>query len=133
MRRLLLAAGLLGALLGPSFADPAITTASSTMRRAANPWSRIVQAVPANAQIDIQSCRGAWCYGSWRGLYGFLPSFAVAPGGPGPVGPAGPPVAFAPPPPPLVVTAPVIFAPAPVYHWGGPYVGGGVGYGWNHW
>jgi hypothetical protein len=130
---LLIAAGILGALAGPSFADPAITSASSNMRKAANPYARIVQGVPANAQIDIRSCHGDWCYGSWRGLHGFLPSFAVARGGPGPAAPAGPPVAFAPPPPPLVVTAPVVFAPQPAYRWGGPYVGGGFGYGGNRW
>jgi hypothetical protein len=129
---LLLAAGILGALIGPSFADPAITNAPSNMRIAANPYSRIVQGVPANAEVDIQGCRGAWCYGSWRGLYGFLPSFAVAQSGPGPIAPAGPPVVFTTPPPPLVVNAPVIFAP-PVHEWGGPYVGGGFGFGWNRW
>ena len=125
MRHLLFAAGFLGALIGPSFADPAITVAPSNMHRAANPYSRILQAVPANAQIDIQSCGGDWCYGSWRGIYGFLPSFALGQGGPGPVAPGGPPVVFAPPPPPLVVTAPVVVAP----RWGGPFVGGGWGYG----
>jgi hypothetical protein len=130
LRRLLLAAGLLGGLVGPAFADPAITVASSNMRRAANPHSAVVQAVPANAQIDIQSCGGDWCYGSWRGFYGFLPSFAVAQGGP----PAGPPVVFAPPPPPLVVAAPFVMAPSPPVHfWGGPYAGVGWGYGWGRW
>ncbi len=124
MRRLLLAAGLLCVLVGPALADPAITVSPSNMRRAANPYSPVVQPVPANAQVEIQSCRGGWCYGSWRGLYGFLPSFAVAQGGP-------PPPGFAPPPPPLAVTAPVVVAPAPVYHWGGPYVG--FGWGYSHW
>jgi hypothetical protein len=125
LRRLLLAAGSSCVLAGPSLADPAITSAPSNMRRAANPYSRIVQTVPANAQVDIQNCGGEWCYGSWRGLHGFLPSFAVGQGGP-PVG-AVPPVAFAP--PPFAVTGPVVVAPAPV--WGGPYVG--VGVGWNRW
>ena len=128
MRRLLLAVGISSLLAGPSLAYPSITSAPSNMRRAANPYSRIVQSVPANAQVDIQSCGGAWCYGSWRGLYGFLPAFAVAQDGP-PAVEAPPPVAFAPPPPPLVVTAPVIVAPPPIYHWGGPY----VGVGWGRW
>ena len=132
MRRLCVAAGLLGALVGPSFADPAITTASSNMRKTANPHARIVQPVPANAEIDIQSCRRGWCYGSWRGVHGFLPSFAVAQNGPRPGAPAGPLIAFTPPPPPLVVTAPVVVEP-PVHKWGGPYVGGGFGVGWNRW
>ena len=128
MRRLFLAAGFLGALAAPSLADPALTAAPSNMHRAANPYSRVVQAVPANAEIDIQSCGGDWCYGSWRGLYGFLPAYAVARGVPAPGGPVG----FAPPPPPLVVTAPVIVAP-PVHYWGGPYAGVGWGYGWQRW
>jgi hypothetical protein len=132
LRLLLIAAGCLSVLAGPSLADPAVTTATSNMRRAASPYSRIVQLVPANAQIDVQSCHGGWCYGSWRGLYGFLPSFAIARGGPGPIQPVGPPVVFAPPPPPMVVTAPVVVAP-PVYHWGGPFIGGGWGYGWQRW
>jgi hypothetical protein len=125
---LLIAAGLLGVLVGPSFADPTITTAPSNMHRKPNPHSAIVQAVPADAQVDIQDCGGEWCYGSWRGIHGFLPAFAVAQAGP----PPGPPsVAFAPPPPPVVVAAPVVVAPAPV--WGGPYFGVGWGYGWHHW
>ena len=128
MRHLLLAVGLSAALIGPSLAYPSITTAPSDMRKAANPRSRIVQAVPANAEVDIKSCGAEWCYGSWRGLHGFLPAFAVAQGGPA-AAVAQPPV-FAPPPPPVVVTAPVVVAP-PVYHWGGSYVG--VGWGWGRW
>lgn len=128
MRRLLFAAGIFGALAGPSSADPALTTASSTMRKAASPYSRAVQAVPANAEVDIRSCGGEWCYGSWRGRYGFLPSFAVAGAAPPPGVASPPPFGFAAPPQPLAVTAPVVVAPAPAYHWSGPYVG--VGFGW---
>ena len=131
MRRLLLTAGLLGAFIGPSFADPAITVASSYMRKAANPYSRVVQAVPANAQVDIQSCGGDWCYGSWRGRYGFMPSFAVAQGGPTAVAPA-PTVVYAAPPPPVVVTAPVVVGGTWGWGWGHPYGWGGYGY-WHRW
>ncbi len=81
--------------------------------------------MPANAEVDIQSCARTWCYGSWRCRYGYLPSFVVAQGGP----PPAPPGAFSPPPPPLVVAAPAVVAPAPVFHWGGPYVGFSGG-GW---
>lgn len=123
MRNLLLAAGCLGAMIAPGLADPAITTAPSAMRRAANVHSRVVQVVPANAGVEIRSCGGRWCYGSWRGRHGYLPAFAVAQGGP----PPSPPVGFSSPPPPLAVTAPVVVAPAPVYHWGGAYVGFGGG------
>lgn len=124
--RIVLAAAILGGFVAPSLASPALTVARSNMRTAANPWSRVVQAVPANAEVDVQSCGGEWCYGSWRGLYGFLPAFAIAERAPPPPG-----VAFAPPPPPFVVTAPAVVAPPPVPVWGGPYVG--VGWGWSRW
>ena len=125
--RLLLAAGFVGVFAGPAVADQAITSASSIMRKAANPRSHIVQSVPAGAEVDIQSCGRSWCYGSWRGRSGYLPSVAVAQGGPSPGAAAPAPSAFFPPPPPLAVTAPVIVAPAPVYHWGGAYFGVGGG------
>lgn len=126
MRRLVLAACLFAGFALPSFADPAMTTAFSQMRRAPNPHARIVQGVPANAEIDLQGCDGDWCHASWRNLAGYIPAFAVAQG--------GPPPAMAEAPPPLVVTAPAIVI-GPSFGWGGPYVGGawGGGYGWRHW
>ena len=123
MRRLLLSAGLSVGLIGPSFADPAVTTAWSNMRSAPNVHSHIVQSVPANAQIDLQNCAGDWCHASWRNLSGFIPAFAVAQ--------AGPPPGGAPPPAVVVAPAPIIVGPA--WGWGGPYVGGGWGYGWRRW
>ena len=131
MRRLLLAAGLSVGLLGPSFADPAITTASSNMRRAPNVHSHIVQSVPANAEIDLQNCAGDWCHASWRNLSGFIPAFAVAQAGPPPGAVAPPPAAVVGAPPIVVDPAPIIVGPA--WGWGGPYVGGGWGYGWRRW
>jgi hypothetical protein len=121
LRRVLLA-GCLTAFAGAALAQPAITVHHAYMRSGANYYAPVVQSVPRNAQIDVQNCGGGWCYGSWRGVYGFLPELAVAEGGP-------PPGAFAPPPPPLAVTAPLLVAPGPV--WGGPSVGFGVGFG--HW
>jgi hypothetical protein len=125
LRRLLLAAGLCVGVAGPCFADPAITTASSAMRHEPGLHSRIVQTIPANAEIDLQNCTGDWCYVSWRNIFGYIPSFAVAQGGP-------PPGAAAPGPPPVVVAAPPVVV-GPVFGWGGPYVGGyWGGYGWRH-
>ena len=125
MRRLLLAAGLCVGVAGPCFADPAITTASSAMRDEPGLHSRIVQTIPANAEIDLQNCTGDWCYVSWRNIFGYIPSFAVAQGGP-------PPGAAAPGPPPVVVAAPPVVV-GPVFGWGGPYVSGyWGGYGWRH-
>ncbi len=122
--RSLLAAALCAGVVAPCLADPAITTASSAMRRAPTAHSRIVQMVPAEAQIDLQNCTGGWCYGSWRNLFGWIPSFAVAQAGP-------PPAAVAP--PPVVVAPPVVVGVAPAWGWGGPYVGGGWGWGWRRW
>jgi hypothetical protein len=123
LRRFLLSAGVGLCLIGPALAEPAITTGPAAMRRAPSAHSRIVQTIPGNAQIDVESCSGGWCYASWRNLFGYVPAFAVAQGGP-------PPMAA--PPPPVVVAAPPIVV-APAFGWGGPYVGGGWGYGWRHW
>jgi hypothetical protein len=107
-------------LIRPALAEPAITTAPSAMHRGPSERSRIVQTIPPNAQIDLENCSADWCYGSWRNLFGYIPAFAVAQGGP---------PTMAPPPP--VVAPPVVVAPA--FGWGGPYVGVGWGYGWRHW
>jgi hypothetical protein len=109
-------------LIGPALAEPAITTAPSAMHRGPSERSRIVQTIPPNAQIDLENCTAGWCYGSWRNLFGYIPAFAVAQG--------GPPM-MAPPPPVVVAAPPVVVAPA--FGWGGPYVGVGWGYGWRHW
>ncbi len=122
MRRFLIAAGLSAGVAASCYAEPAITAAPAVMRRAPNAHSHIVQTVPANAEIDLENCSGGWCRASWRNLYGYIPAFAVAE--------AGPPM-IAPPPPPVVVVEPTVVAPA--FGWGGPYVGGGFGYGWRPW
>ncbi len=130
MRRTLLAAGLVFGLVGPSFADPAVTTAWSAMRRAPSGHSRVVQSVPANAQIDLLNCSGEWCYASWRDLSGYIPAFAVAgAAAPAPVVAAPPAVVAA---PPVVVAGPPVVV-APAFGWGGPYVGFGYGWGWRRW
>lgn len=122
MRRSLLAAGLVFGLVGPSFADPAVTTAWSNMRRAPDGHSRVVQSVPANAEIDLQNCSGDWCYASWRNQFGWIPAFAA--------GEAGAPSVVAA--PPIVVAAPPVVV-GPAFGWGGPYVGFDYGWGWRRW
>jgi hypothetical protein len=135
LRRLLVAAGLVIGLVGPSFADPAVTTAWSNMRRAPNGHARVVQSVPANAEIDLQTCSGDWCYASWRNRFGWIPTFAVGEADAAPPAVAAPPIVVGAPPvvvdaPPVVVDAPpVVVGPA----WGGPYVGVGYGWGWRRW
>jgi uncharacterized protein YraI len=117
-----LAAALCAGVVAPCLADPATTTAPSAMRRAPNPHSRIVQMVPADAEIDLQNCNGGWCYGSWRNLFGWIPSFAVAQAGP-------PPAVVGP--PPVVVAPSVVVGVGPAWGWGHPY--GWGGYGWRGW
>jgi hypothetical protein len=121
LRRFLIAAGLCASVTAPCFAEPTVTTAPATMRRAPNAHSHIVQTIPPNAQIDLEHCSGGWCFASWRNLFGYIPAFAVAEAGPPPM---------VPPPPPIGITAPPIVV-APAFGWGGPYVGGSWGYG--HW
>ncbi len=118
---MLLVTGMCLGFVAPSLADPAETAIPATMRRLPSVKSRIVQRIPANAEIDVSHCAGGWCYGSWRNLFGYIPARAVA-AGPPPDG-GFPPVAMAP--PPVVV--------APAFGWSGPYVGATWGYGWRRW
>jgi hypothetical protein len=109
----------------PAVAEPVWTGAPSVMRYAPNPSARVVQNVPPNAQIYLRSCRGDWCYASWRNRSGYLPAYAVnvesAPGAaPPPPVFGGGGVGIGPPPPP---------PGAPI--WGGPYVG--MNWGWSRW
>ena len=120
MRSFVLAAACIG-LAAPALADPALTLAPSNMRRAPNLRSGVVQHVPANAQIDVSNCAGAWCYASWRNLFGYVPAGAVSSAAPAPLQYA----------PPFMVAPPVVVGPA--YGWGGPYVGFHGGYGWGRW
>jgi hypothetical protein len=107
------ALGLFFCLTSLAAADPALTSAASPMRAAPTGKARIVQNVPARAEIDLSNCSKYWCYASWRNVFGYLP-VSVMSGRP----PGGPPIG---PPPPPVVVAP----------WGwGPF----YGYGWySHW
>ena len=86
-----------------AWATPAMTTAPTAMRAAPSAHSRVVQSIPANAQIDIEDCGRYWCNASWRDVSGFVPVNVVAAG--------GPPVYRAPPPPPAYYGPPVVVAP----------------------
>jgi hypothetical protein len=113
MRALLFGLGFSAVFAASAAADPAVTSAAAAMRAAPNAAARIVQRVPANAEIDLSHCSGAWCYASWRDRFGYLPATAIA-------GPADPP------------------APAPAYGpygaWSGAAVGPfSYGYGWYRW
>ena len=108
---------------GPSFAEPGQTIAAATMRKMPSVSSRVVQHIPAYAQIDLSHCGGGWCYGSWRNLFGYIPADAVVTGPPG----VGATFAVAPP----IAPAPPTVAVAPAWGWAGPYVG--FGWGWQRW
>jgi hypothetical protein len=127
LRRIALAALTCLGFAAPSFADPAMTGAPVVMRTAPSGKARVVQRIPANAEIDLSSCSHGWCYSSWRNLFGYIPADVVVAGG----APGWPASGPAPLPPPAVVAAPVVVAPA--FTWGGPYVGVGAGYGWGRW
>ena len=105
MRRYLLAAGLCFIFAAPSFADPAMTGAPVTMRAAPSGKARVVQQIPASAEIDVSKCNRGWCYSSWRNRFGYIPAEAVV---------EGPPPATLPGnglPPPVVDAQPTNVAP----------------------
>ena len=113
MRRLPTALALSLVFAGSALAGPAMTTTNTLMRESPNSHARVVQPIPANAQIDVQGCGPVWCSASWRNMDGFVRVSAVAPGG-------GPPLAYGgPPPPPPVVVAPFGFGY--YYGWGHPW------------
>lgn len=98
-----------------ALADPALTTLPVKMREAPTGQARVVQNIPANAQIDLNSCRDAWCYVSWRDLFGYVPARAVEAT---PYNAGRPAPGYSAPAPAVVV--------APVWGWGwGP--------GWRRW
>jgi hypothetical protein len=113
MRALLVAFGFSVVFAASAAADPATTGAAAAMRAAPSMKARIVQRVPANAEIDLNQCSGGWCYASWRDLFGYLPASAIA----GPPYPQGPGPAYAP---------RGVWSDAGV----GPFY---FGYGWSRW
>jgi hypothetical protein len=118
MRRFLVASSLCLALAGPAFAGPALTLTPAEMRDAPNPYARILQSIPANAEIEVRNCGEIWCSASWRDIHGFVRANAIS------AGADAPPVAYpvAPAPPVVIVAPPVVVAP----------FGWGYGYGWGH-
>jgi len=115
MRRIAAAFLLAAAVAGPARATPAVTNASTLMREAPDSHARVVQSIPASAEIDLVGCGKAWCSASRRDIDGFVRASVVS------EAPPGPPLAYqdAPPPPPPLVVAP--------FGWSWGY-----GYGWGH-
>ncbi len=124
MRRLIALFALCLGLAAPAFADPAHTIAPAIMRATPSVGARVVQRIPANAQIDMSNCTRSWCYVSWRNLFGYVPAGAVAAspyasGAPGYYGPGD-------------YYGPGYYGPAivdPWWGWGRPYY---YGWGWGH-
>jgi hypothetical protein len=98
---------------GCAAANPAMTADETTMRAAPSGHARVVQEIPAHAQIDLGECGDRWCAASWRDIDGFVRVDAVAPND----APLGPP-----PPGPYAYGGPVVIAP--VF---------GFGYYHRHW
>ncbi|MDE3177094.1 MAG: hypothetical protein KGM15_13410, partial [Pseudomonadota bacterium] len=77
IRALIAAACCLAA--GLAFARPAMTVEDATMRAAPSRHGRVVQHIPAHAQIDISDCGEDWCAASWRDLDGYVRVEAIGP------------------------------------------------------
>ena len=60
-----------------ALADPAMTIRPATMRAAPSPKARVLQTIPANADIDLSRCTESWCYVSWRNVFGYVPVSTV--------------------------------------------------------
>ena len=78
-------------LAGAASAHPAMTARDTTMRAAPSGHARVVQRIPAHAEIDVGDCGDVWCPASWRDIDGFVRVDAVGPSdaplverGPGP-------------------------------------------------
>lgn len=117
MRRILVVLGMSALISGQALASPALTSSPTIMRASPSPKARVVQAIPNDTQIDLNFCEKAWCYVSWRNLFGYVSAKSV--------------VALPEAPPPSVV-----YVPAPYYDygWGWDYGGGwrgGPGFGFE--
>ena len=99
---------------GSASASPAETIRATPMRNAPRAKAPIVQMIPANAEIDLTDCGVAWCYVSWRNVFGYVPASAV--------------VALDEPVPPVIYSAPFYdWGPYYGFGWGGVYGGHGHG------
>jgi hypothetical protein len=110
----------------PALAELAMTGARVAMRAGPAGNARIVQRIPASAEIEVGKCARGWCKASWRNRPGYIPVDAVV---------LGPPPATLPGnemPPPVVYALPTYVTP-PVWRWSGAYVGGNFGFGSGGW
>jgi hypothetical protein len=124
--RVLLGFAVAVAFSAPARAELAMTGVPAAMRAGPACNARIVQRIPASAEIEVLKCARGWCHASWRHLSGYIPADAVV---------LGPPPATLPGdemPPPVVNALPTYVTP-PVWRWTGGYVGGNFGFGSGGW
>ena len=124
MRRIFVLLGLSIFASAPAIASPALTAKTTILRATASSHGKVIQALPANVQIDVDKCGNAWCFVSWNEKFGYIPVSAVAalPEGQAPSAGEYPPAGVAP-----------YYGPYP-YPYSYPYPGyvyGGYGYGWG--
>lgn len=119
MSRIPIALGAAALAIGPAFATPALTATPTIMRASPSARAAAVQAIPANAEIEVDGCGKVWCHASWRSRAGYVGVAAIAPPAMGEPGP----YPYPPPPAPLY----------PPYPWGpGYYDGPGFGFGFGY-
>ena len=126
IRRLFFGFGVVVAFSAPALAELAMTGAPVAMRAGPASNARIVQRIPASAEIEVEKCARGWCHASWRNRPGYIPADDVV---------LGPPPATLPGnemPPPVVYPLPTYVTP-PVWRWDGPYVGTNLGFGAGGW
>jgi hypothetical protein len=108
--RLLFGLGVTVAFSGPVVAELAMTGAPVAMRAGPAGSARIVQRIPASAEIEVGKCARGWRQASWRNGSGYIPCEAVV---------LGPPPATLPGnemPPPVVYALPSYVTP-PAWRW----------------
>lgn len=66
IRRLFFGFGVVVAFSAPALAELAMTGAPVAMRAGPASNARIVQRIPASAEIEVEKCARGWCHASWR-------------------------------------------------------------------
>lgn len=100
-----IAAGLGGAALllsaGAAFAYPAEATASVNVRSGPSTTYAVLDVLSPGERVDVQRCRGSWCFVSHRGADGWVSANYLSRGYA-----SRPPAYYPPPPPPRVIYRP---------------------------
>jgi hypothetical protein len=126
IRRLLLGFGVVLTFAASALAELAMTGAPVAMCAGPTGSARIVQRIPASAEVEVEKSVRAWRRASWRNIWGYIPADAVVLGPP-PVRLLGKEM-----PPPVVNALPTYVTP-PAWRWTGAYVGGAFGFGSGGW